>query len=245
MHKTLNIAHRGDNSRAPENTLSAFRLALQAGADGLELDLQLSKDGIPVVMHDEKLDRTTDTSGLVKDFTLAELKKLNAGSWFNQSFAGEKIPALDEVFAEFATTSLLFNLELKSGVIAYPGLEEAVLKLIDRYDLFERVIISSFNHYSLVTCRELNPELRTGILYYAGLYEPWHYAKSLGCYSVHPFFYHLQYPEIVSGFKEHQLPVYTWTVNDPLYMEMMVAGGIEAIITDYPARLKEILDPAG
>ena len=242
LAKTLNFAHRGASTIAPENTLTAFRKALEAGADGLEFDVQLSKDGVPVVIHDEKLDRTTSGSGLVKDYTLTELQTFDAGSWYSSEFTGLAIPTLDQLFDEFLVSDLLFNIELKSGIVLYPGIEEAVLKSICDRNLEERVIISSFNHYSLVTCRELNPEVRIGILYVAGLYEPWNYAKALGCYSVHPLFYHLQHPEIVIGFREHNLPVYAWTVNETAYMELMVAGGIEAIITDRPQDLKKILD---
>lgn len=242
MNKTLNIAHRGANTFAPENTIAAFRKAVEIGADGIEFDIQLSKDNIPVVIHDEKLERTTNGNGLVKDYTLSELKGLDAGSWFSPEFSGAAIPTLEEVFEEFAESKLLFNIELKSGIIIYPELEDKVLETISRFKLKNRVVISSFNHYSLITCQEIDPEIKTGILYIAGLYEPWNYAKSLGCYSAHPLFYHLQHPEIVSGFKEHRIPVYTWTVNEPLYMELMVAGGVSAIITDKPGELKKIID---
>jgi glycerophosphoryl diester phosphodiesterase len=242
LAKTLNIAHRGANTLAPENTMAAFRKASEAGANGLEFDVQLSKDGVPVIIHDEKLERTTGSQGLVKDYTLAELQLLDAGSWFSPEFRDARIPTLDQVLDEFLDSSLLFNIELKSGIVLYPGIEEAVIKSICDRRLEERVIISSFNHYSLVACRELNSGLRTGVLYVAGLYEPWHYARALGCYSVHPLFYHLQHPEIVIGFKEHNLPVFAWTVNETSYMDLMVAGGIEAIITDRPQDLKKILD---
>lgn len=241
MTQTLNFAHRGANTFAPENTMAAFKKAAQLGVDGLEFDVQLSKDGVPVIIHDEKLDRTTSGQGLVKDFTLANLQALDAGSWFAPEFSGAEIPTLDQVLDEFRDSDLQFNIELKSGIILYPGLEEAVLKSVSERKLEERVLISSFNHYSLVACHELNPAMRTGILYVAGLYEPWNYAKALGCYSVHPLFYHLQHPEIVMGFKEHNLPVYAWTVNEIEYMKLMVAGGIEAIITDRPQDLNKVL----
>ncbi len=242
MGKTLNLAHRGANTHAPENTLAAFRKAVEVGADGLEFDVQLSRDGHVVVIHDEKLERTTNGSGLVKDYTLKELQRLDAGKWFGEEFAGEKIPTIEQVFDEFASTGLLYNIELKSGIVLYPGLEEKVIEAVKRRNLTDRVVISSFNHYSLVACRELNKEIRTGMLYVSGLYEPWEYALKIGCYSVHPLFYHLQHPELVSGFRDHNLAIYAWTVNEPLYMELMVAGGIDAIITDHPKELYNIMD---
>jgi len=242
MSKTLNLAHRGANTEAPENTMVAFRKAVEVGATGLEFDVQLSKDGAVVVIHDEKLERTTNGTGLVKDYTLEELQSLDAGTWFDEEFAGEKMPTLDQVLDEFASTELNFNIELKSGIVLYPGLEEKVIEAVKRRSLTDQVVLSSFNHYSLVTCRELNKEIRTGMLYVAGLYEPWEYALKLGCYSVHPLFYHLQHPELVSGFREHNLAIYAWTVNEPVYMELMVAGGIDAIITDRPQDLQKIID---
>jgi len=282
LSKTLNLAHRGANTDAPENTMAAFRRAVEVGASGLEFDVQLSKDGSVVVIHDEKLERTTSGSGLVKDYTLQELQHLDAGSWFGEEFAGEKIPTLDQVLDQFSSTNLVYNIELKSGIVLYPGLEEKVIEAVttrnledqvvvssfNHYSLVtccelnkeirtgmlyvaglfepwgyaDQVVVSSFNHYSLVTCRELNKEIRTGMLYVAGLFEPWGYALKLGCYSVHPLFYHLQHPELVSGFREHNLAIYAWTVNEPLYMELMVAGGIDAIITDRPQDLHKIIN---
>jgi len=169
LSKTLNLAHRGANTEAPENTMAAFRKAVEVGATGLEFDVQLSKDGAVVVIHDEKLERTTNGSGLVKDYTLEELQRLDAGTWFDEEFAGEKMPTLDQILDEFASTELIFNIELKSGIVLYPGLEEKVIEEVKRRNLTDQVVLSSFNHYSLVTCRELNKEIRTGMLYVAGL----------------------------------------------------------------------------
>jgi glycerophosphoryl diester phosphodiesterase len=242
LSKTLNLAHRGANTLAPENTLPAFRKAIEVGASGLEFDVQLSKDGAVVVIHDEKLERTTSGSGLVKDYTLEELHRLDAGKWYSDQFVREQIPTLEQVLDEFAGQDLIFNIELKSGIILYPGLEEKVIRQITSRKLEDKVIVSSFNHYSLVTCRELNKDVRTGILYVAGLFEPWNYAQIIDCYSVHPLFYHLQHPELVNGFREHNLAIYAWTVNEIPYMEMLVAGGIEAIITDFPQDLKKVID---
>ncbi len=236
--RSLNIAHRGASSLAPENTMTAFRKAAELGADGLELDVQFSKDGKLVVIHDELLNRTTNGKGLVKDYTLAELKELDAGSWFSPEFANETIPTLEEVLAEFQ--GMHINIEIKSGVILYPGIEKAVLDLVSKYKLEDKILISSFNHYSLVECKKINPEVPIGILYMAGLYEPWDYAKKLGCYSIHPLFYGVQ-PEIIKGCKENGLAIYTWTVDNPKHMAALNEGGVEAIITNRPQDLKEIL----
>lgn len=243
--QTLIIAHRGASSLAPENTFASFDRALDAGADGIEFDLQLSKDNVPVVIHDESLERTTSGKGMVYDFDLDDLKSFDAGTWFAAEFSGERIPTLDELFDRYEKSSLLFNLELKKSVIDYPGLEEAVLNCIADHELEERVIISSFNHQSLIKCKKINPHIRTGMLYFEELESPWERALSLGCYSVHPLFYYLQAAEVIDGFKKHKLPIYTWTVNDPEQMEYLVKNEIEAIITDYPQGLSEIIKKAG
>ena len=237
MH-SLNIAHRGASSLAPENTMTAFRKAAALGVDGLELDVHFSKDGKLVVIHDELLNRTTNGKGLVKDHTLAELKELDAGSWFSPEFAKEPIPTLEEVLTEFQ--GMHINIEIKSGVILYPGIEKAVLDLVSKYKMEEKILLSSFNHYSLIECKNINPEVPTGILYMAGLYEPWNYAKKLGCYSIHPFFYGVQ-PEIIKGCKENGLAIYAWPVDEPKYMAALNKGGVEAIITNRPQDLKELL----
>jgi glycerophosphoryl diester phosphodiesterase len=234
----MNLAHRGASSLAPENTMAAFRKAVDLGVDGLELDVHLSKDGRLVVIHDEQLDRTTNGRGLVKDHTWSELKTLDAGSWFSKEFAGESIPTLEQVLAEFP--GLHINIEVKSGVILYPGIEQAVLDTIRQYKMEEHILISSFNHYSLAECKRINPGVRTGILYMAGLYEPWDYAKKLGCYSIHPMFYGIQ-PEIIMGCQQNGLALYAWTVDDPSFMTALVKGGVTAIITNRCQDLRAIL----
>ena len=238
MSRALNLAHQGASSLAPENTMAAFRKAVDLGADGLELDVHLSRDGRLVVIHDEQLNRTTNGRGLVKDHTLAELRELDAGSWFSPEFAGERLPALEEVLAEFP--GLHINIDVKSGVILYPGIEEAILETVRRHKMEEDILISSFNHYSLAECKRINPDVRTGILYMAGLYEPWDYAKKLGCYSIHPMFYGVQ-PEIIMGCKQNNLAIYAWTVDDPKVMTALVKGGVTAIITNRCQDLKDIL----
>ena len=122
MNKPLNIAHRGASTIAPENTIAAFRKALEVGAGGLEFDVHFSKDGVPVIIHDEKLERTTNCHGLVQDLNLAELQALDAGSWFSTEFAGVSIPTLDQVLDEYHSSDLVLNIELKNDIISYPGI---------------------------------------------------------------------------------------------------------------------------
>jgi len=240
--RTLNIAHRGASSLAPENTTAAFDKALEIGADGLEFDVQMSKDQIPVIIHDHTLERTTTGHGPVKDLILTDLKSLDSGAWFAPQFSGLEILTLDEFFERYKYSTLLFDLELKNELNLYPGLEKTVLRSISEHNLENRIIISSFNQDSLLACSEINPDIRTGLIYRHEIEEPWHYALSLGCYSVHPLFFYLQSPETLSAFKRHNLPLYPWTVNDPELMKVFITENIEAIITDYPQTLKAILD---
>lgn len=242
---TLNLAHRGASSLASENTITAFDKALEIGADGIEFDVQLSKDGVPVVIHDETLNRTTDGDGNVTDFTLEELKSLDAGSWFAPLFSRAEIPTLDELLSRYNSENLLINIELKNALVPYPGLEEKVLSSITSHNLEERVIISSFNYDSLLRCRKLNPAVRTGMLYLEELKEPWQKVKELGCYSAHPLFFYLQFPDIIEGYKRDNIPLYPWTVNDPEMMESLVKAGVEAVITDYPQELVKIIKSCG
>ncbi len=238
--KTLNIAHRGASSIAPENTAAAFDTAIEAGADGIEFDVQMSRDSIAVVIHDENLDRTTSGQGPVRTHTFEELKKLDAGSWFSPVFASERILSLEEIFNRYGDTELLFNIELKNNRVDYPGIEKNVLDCVAGYNLQKRVIVSSFNRESLLACRRLDSQVRTGLIYFENIDQPWDLIRSLGCYSAHPLFSHLQFPEILSGFMKHGVPLYPWTVNDPLEMEKLVSAGVEAIITDYPQVLANV-----
>ena len=238
---TLNIAHRGGSALGPENTFAAFEKALAAGADGFEFDLHLSRDGHPVIIHDETLERTTNGSGPVGEAVLEELQKLDAGSWFGSEFTGARIPALAELFERYKDKNLLFNAELKTDIVPYPHLAEAVLKLVSRFGLEERVIISSFNWETLKASRTINPKVRTGLLYALEVENPWDMARELGCYSVHPLFFYLQNPETLARFRRESIPLYPWTVNDPEMMETFLNAGLEAIITDYPGELAQLI----
>src|SRR5690606_27999106 len=138
--------------------MDAFIAAEQAGAEGIELDVHLSRDRQLVVIHDKTVNRTTNKKGLVKDFSLTELKKLDASYTFKNSFEKQRIPSLVEVFDWLQTNDLLCNIELKNNAIPYEKLEEKVIALIREYHFEDRIIISSFNHYSLVHCYRLAPE---------------------------------------------------------------------------------------
>nr|WP_275901523.1 glycerophosphodiester phosphodiesterase [Cohnella algarum] len=236
----MNIAHRGASAYCPENTMAAFKRAIALGATAIETDVQMTSDGHPVLIHDESLQRTTGSPKLVKDVTLEELKRLDAGSWFDPSFGKETVPTLGELLELVKPTSLQVNLELKNGVVVYPNLEETVIEEIRKYGMSDRIMISSFNHYSLVKCKRLAPEVRTGILYMEGLYEPWEYAARVGAEALHAFHYAV-IPEWAEQAARRGIVYYPFTVNEPEEMRRLLAAGVSGIITDYPDRLGELL----
>jgi len=233
MNRPRVIAHRGASKLAPENTMPAFRKALELGADGIELDVQMSSDGFLVVIHDEKLDRTSNGKGLVRDRTLAELKSLDFGSWFSEDFRDEKIPVLEDVLCLLSGWDGLLNIEIKNGPVFYPGIERAVADAVKKYRMTYRTIISSFNHYSLVEIRKYEPEIKTAPLYMAGIYKPWEYARSIGATAIHPLFYNVV-PEVMEGCKQNNIMVHPFTVDQPDQIQQVAAAGADGIITNVP-----------
>lgn len=238
------IGHRGVPHLAPENTMSSFKAALKIGVDGIETDVQETKDGQLVICHDEILNRTTDGQGLLKDYTLKELKSLSAGSWFSDEFKFERIPTLSEFLNLVKDTGVFINLEIKSGVILYPNIENLIINMVHDYNLERRTILSSFNHYSLLTCKEIDSSIKTGALYMCGMVEPWIYAKRIGADALHPFFYNVR-PEIMGGIKENHILVNPFTVDEEAHMRYMISMGVDGIITNYPDKLLKINNEMG
>ncbi|MFN8420288.1 MAG: glycerophosphodiester phosphodiesterase family protein [Anaerolineae bacterium] len=233
--KPLILGHRGASHDAPENTLAAFELARQMGADGVELDTSLSRDGVPVVIHDLTLDKTTDGHGAVAEYTLPMLKMLDAGSSFDASFAGERIPTLDEAM-EAIGKELFVNIELKSRSWYSDGLELAALKVIRRHNAADRVIISSFNPMTLRRFRRMAEDIAIGYLYSPD--EPvylrygW-FMAGLPHEARHPY-HGLVNEEFMAWARSHQYRVNVWTVDDPARIAELTALGVDAIITNRP-----------
>jgi len=241
MGHTRIFAHRGSSKAAPENTMAAFQKALEEKAEGLEIDVHLTRDGEMVVLHDEWVDRTTDGSGWVRDFALEELKRLDNGRWFSSRFEGQRIPTLDEVLEWILDTGLHLNIELKNNRVPYPGMEEEVIRLVERFAMEERVIISSFHHDSLMHVRKFRPKWRIGLLYDSAMSEPWLYAKRMGADAIHPH-YSVVDDEAVRLCHDHGIHVRPYTVDDPALMERFLMLQVDAIITNVPDRLKRLRD---
>ncbi|OZM58673.1 hypothetical protein CIB95_03640 [Lottiidibacillus patelloidae] len=239
--KTLIYAHRGASKDYPENTMIAFKKALEMGAEGIELDVQLSKDNVPVVIHDEQLKRTTNGSGFVKDMSLKELKELDAGSWFNSTFNKEKIPTLEEVLVWIKDTKLELNIELKNNIIDYEKIEKIVYELVKKYGMETEVIFSSFNHCSLKRLLEIDEHINVAPLQSARMITPWKYAKGMGATSMHIRFTSLS-QKTIEGFHKEELKVRTYTVNRSFLMRQFFKWNIDAIMTDMPNKALEVRD---
>lgn len=229
---TLVFAHRGYSKFYPENTMIAFKKAADVGSDGIELDVQLTKDDEIVVIHDEKVDRTTNGTGYVKDFTFNEIRKLDPVQK-NKDKRKERIPSLKEVFEWMTKNQLICNIELKNGIFPYKGLEEKVVNLVREYDLSNRVIISSFNHYSIVYFYRLAPEIEIAPLISEGLYMPWIYANSIRAKGFHPKYLSVT-DQIIKESIKNGIAVRPYTVNKEEDMTRLFNIGCSAIITDDP-----------
>lgn len=237
---TLVFGHRGASADTPMNTLPAFELAANQGADGIELDVWRTKDGAIVVIHDATVDKTTDGSGLVQQMTLAQLRELDAGNWFNPQFRGTRIPTLDEVF-EAVGKRLIINIELKSETVGTDGLEALVAEKIRRHDLGRRVIVSSFSPFALRRFRHAMPEVPIGFLYaedvprYLRLFM-----IGLPHEARHP--HHTMIDAAYMDWAHRSgYRVNTWTVNDMARAVELRDLGVNALITDQPGKMREAL----
>jgi len=233
------IAHRGASGRYPENTRLAFTKAIQAGADMIELDCQLSRDGHVVVFHDEQLQRTAGVRGTLQSKTLAQLKSLDIGRWRNKSSRGERILTLEEALEVFAGKVDLC-LEIKNYPKSLPGIELKVLFILSHYDYLDRTIVSSFDYRSLGRIRELAPEIAIGLIFGSAVkQDPFESAKRLAATSIH-----VQKScatrEFLSAAWEEGLDVHVWTVNELRDIEAFVSMGVQGVISDFPDRLARL-----
>lgn len=232
-------AHRGASAYAPENTLPALKLAIEQGAHGVEFDVQRTADGHIVLVHDETISRTSNGFGRVADLTLEQLRLCE----FNNGFVGfrrVRIPTLAEALEVLAPTDLVINIELKNTVELYPRMEEEVLKLVQSAGVLDRVIFSSFNHFSLANLRGRVAPENLGLLFSDGLYDPWEYARWFGAGHLHPHKMALQQPDFMWLCHEAGIKANVWTVDDEREMEEMAALGVDAIITNFPDRARRV-----
>ena len=211
-----NFAHRGFSGKYPENTMLAFRKALECGADGIEMDVQLTKDGELVVIHDERVDRTTNGTGNVRDYTLEELQKFDASYIYSEEVGFQTIPTFDEY-------------------------EAKVWPVLQRYHLEDKVIISSFNHESVLRMKALAPDLKYGLLTETWLINPGAYTEGVGVQCYHPYYGSLT-AETVAEVKAHHIEINTFTVNDEESVRQLRDYGVDCVIGNFPDMVKRVLE---
>ena len=229
------FAHRGASAHAPENTLPAFELALQQGADGVELDVKLTADDHVIVMHDPSVDRTTDGHGRVRDLSLADFRKLDAGGYYAESFRGTKVPTLDEVFEAIGPRCVI-NVELTNYTTPRDGLVDKVCEVVKRHALQSRILFSSFFGSNLKRAAQFLPEVPRGLLALDGWIGAW--ARSFGFMfgeyqALHPYITDANAPQIS---RVHQLKrrIHVWTANTAEEITRLKNWGVDGIFTDDP-----------
>lgn len=232
--RPLVIAHRGASADAPENTIAAFELALEQGADGIELDVHLSADGHPVVIHDFTLERTTNGSGPVSARRVRDLKRLDAGGWRDGRFLGQRIQTLQEVLERFRDRAR-FWVELKAGSRVYPGIEERVVSTLEIYDVVDRALVQSFDHDAIALARSLSREIRLGVLVEKAPVPDALLAPGIAS-AICPG-QDLMTEGLLAKIREAGLECYVWTVNEPALMDRLVSWQVSGIITDRPGVL--------
>src|SRR5215211_1270267 len=245
MPAPLIIGHRGASAVAPENTMAAFREALAVGADGIEFDVRLTRDGVPVVIHDGTLRRTGGLPDRVAELTWAEISKVDVGSWFSKYFANETVPSLAELFTLFQSNNSTLYLEMKCDSAAEQrALAEACVRAIEKHSLKERVIVECFQLPALRILKEIDSEIKTVALFEPSFTNPSvlsdlriiNQAKDVGAAAL-ALHHRLAREGLVRKAKEAGLHVAVWTVDDPAWVERAQAIGIDALITNDPARM--------
>ncbi len=240
----LKIGHRGAAGEAPENTLQAFELALRQGADGIEFDVHLSSDGIPVVIHDPRLTRTTSGNGWVHEHRASVLRRLNAGSWFNrrhpirarERYAGARIPLLSEILQWVRSRQCLAFVEIKGST---PGLEEKILREIDRAGVWRLAWVICFDPQRLQRVRDSNTQVRLGLDTSSRLLAI-RQAGAVGARLLLPH-WAIASRRFIRRAHRESIQVIPWTVNYRLHMRRKILDGVDGIITNYPARLTEVV----
>jgi glycerophosphoryl diester phosphodiesterase len=237
MRQPWIIAHRGASGHAPENTLAAFRKAVELGAAFIETDLQLTRDAQFVAIHDGTLQRTTNGAGAVRDIKLAELKELDAGRWFDHSFIGERVPTLDQVLAFGRANDVVFYLELKYE--AAWGMHHALAAALRNFDT-ARCIVISFDPGTIESLHQHDPAIMTGLLVEEIRPDTVKTAIGVGARQLCPR-ENLITPDLVNEAHLSDLQVATWTVNQPDQMRRVIAAGVDGIMTDFPDRLRTVM----
>ncbi|NHN34103.1 glycerophosphodiester phosphodiesterase [Paenibacillus agricola] len=235
------VAHRGWSGKAPENTLAAIELALAESAiDMIEFDVHLSKDGVPVVIHDHTLERTTNGKGRVNQHTFDELRQLDAGSWFAPEFKGETIPSLEEVL-KLAKGRCKLAVELKTKANNYEGIEQKVIQKVHQYGMGDQVVLSSFDHDSMKQANEVDSSIATSLIFFGKptlIWEQLQYTGAISFSINHSF----SSPAFINEMLDKGIDVGIWTVDDPETLQKIVLAHPNVrITTNHPDRLLTVI----
>jgi len=239
------IAHRGASAYYPENTMAAFEGAVAMDAGMIELDVLMSKDGVPVVFHDALLDAHTNGTGFVSDYPIDELKKLDAGSWFDEKFEGEQIPTLEQVL-QFAAGRIALNIEIKTEAVTDSiegGVEQKSLQLVKKYDMEDRVLFSSFDYRAVQHLKELDADMPVAILYNRRESNQQVPHKLVEAFSADAF--NCSFRQLnrkwSRDLKTHNIPHFIYTVNGKRKMKKLIAAGVTGIFTNKPDLLRQVV----
>lgn len=237
--RTLILAHRGASAYAPENTLEAFSLAVDMKADGVETDVHFSKDGKIMVLHDEKIDRTSNGQGSVTDYTCEQLKFFDFGCKFKKAYSDTKIPTLDEMYALLKPTDMIINIEIKS---ADAKMAEALNLTAKKFDMQDRIIYSSFNHLQLTRMLAVFPEAFVAPLYSFNMIKPWLYCENMSAKATHPRYDQIAlFPEYVEECHKRGVRVHPWTIDDPEALKALADAGCDAVISNKPDVARQVI----
>ena len=238
--RTFIYAHRGASAYAPENTLDAFALAVEMNADGIELDVHFTKDNKVVVIHDEKIDRTSNGQGSVHDYTYDELLAFDFGCKFYGERRGTKLPLLSDVYELLAPTGMTVNVEIKDP---NPEICVACHEIALKYEMQDKVIYSSFDHFQLAKMKEIAPDTFVAPLYGFNMLKPWDYCVNMNASASHPRKDQVQLlPSYIEECHQRGVRVHPWTVNKEEEMRILVEMGCDAIITNFPDIAKNIVE---
>lgn len=228
------VAHRGYSGCYPENTMLSFQKAVEAKADEIELDVQLTKDDQVVVIHDEKVDRTTDGVGNVRDFTLKDIQKLDASKAWDGQHPFQHIPSFEEYCEWACGQPVVTNIELKTGIVYYPDIERKTIEILQKYHMVRKVMFSSFNHLSLIDAKRICPEIPVGALVGKnGIFNAGFYCRKFGFEFYHPSWEALD-DEKVREIHDHGVKMNVWTVNGMCELEKLQKWGVRGVITNFP-----------
>ncbi|PIU48041.1 MAG: hypothetical protein COS94_04230 [Candidatus Hydrogenedentes bacterium CG07_land_8_20_14_0_80_42_17] len=235
------IGHRGALELYPENTLISLKSAIEMGIEIIEFDVQMSRDGELIIIHDDTVDRTTDGKGFVYEMTTEEIRLFDAGTKFSPSFAGEKIPILDEVLKLSASSNIALNIEIKNGPVFYENIALKIVRKVLEFDLRDRTVISSFDHEALYDAKKVDSKIKTAPLSVNRMHRVCDYLRELKADGFHPRWNYLT-EELISELHDNGYFVNTWIVNEESQFTKLAEWGVDAIGVNNPLKFKKLTE---